>query len=429
MAKYIVLQKIGDGGFCEVHRCRRIEDDLILAKKTPLQPDEESTDRFRREVRILSKLDHPRIVKVIDRRLLKSPPWYVMPLYERSLVHEFPGIVGDEDRVNKVFGAVLEGMQYAHEQGVVHRDLKPSNILLNSDDDVVISDFGLGRDLNASSTRQTETGDRLGTYGYSAPEQVTDAKSADTRSDVFSLGRILYELYAGASPSAVQDLAKLPPGIAMIVDRCTRTAPSQRFRHAGELRIAFRNLWTIFDKDTDEGAVRTLLANATAQGHLSGQDLEDLTRALARLLDDTDLMHELCVALPQEVTADLWKLNPHLVRRLVQGFTEQVINKGWPFDYVDTIGNACMKLGQAIDDPHLRAHIAHAIVEVSVSHNRWHAMRQAAEFLAKYTSPPEDLAIAETLAPIKRHLPHLEDRISRGALGPNVAALFRKQKK
>ena len=127
--------------------CRRDEDGLTFAKKTLLVADSESEERFKREVRMLSKLDHPRIIKIVGSRLSKPPLWYVMPLYNRSLSQEFPGIVGDEIRIKKVFDTILEGMQYAHEQGIVHRDLKPGNILLRSDDDVVISDFGLGRAL------------------------------------------------------------------------------------------------------------------------------------------------------------------------------------------------------------------------------------------------------------------------------------------
>lgn len=281
MAKYVNLQKLGSGGFGEVHSCRREDDGLTFAKKTLLAADPESEDRFRREVRMLSKLDHPHIIKVVGRRLSKSPLWYVMPLYKRSLVQEFPGIVGDEDRVRKVFDAILEGMQYAHEQGIVHRDLNPGNVLLNSDDDVAISDFGLGRALDSLSTRETSTGDAFGTPGYVAPEQAADAKQADARSDVFALGRIMYQLYTGDKPSAIQDLSRLAPGIALIVERCTRTDPERRFQDAAELRTAFLNLWAVADVRTDEGIVRTHLANATAQGSLSEEGLEEMASSLS----------------------------------------------------------------------------------------------------------------------------------------------------
>jgi eukaryotic-like serine/threonine-protein kinase len=373
---------------------------------------------------MLSKLDHPRIMKVIGSRLSTQPLWYVMPLYKRSLVQEFPGIVGDEGRIRAIFGAILEGMQYAHEQGIVHRDLKPGNILLNSDDDVVVSDFGLGRVLDSLSTRATVTGDAFGTPGYVAPEQAVDAKQADARSDVFALGRILYELYTGDNPSAIQDVSRLPPGIALVVERCTKADTAQRFQDAAELRAALTDLWAVADKETDEGSVRACLANATAQGGLSSGDLEEFARCLDRLRDERDLMHEVCVRLPEQVIADLWELNPHLVRHIVTGFSEQVSGQGWGFDYVDTIGNACIRICRAVDDPKVRALIARAIVEVSVSHNRWRVMSQSANLLEVYASPAEDMAIAEALEPIRHRVRQLEGHVNKGKLGPRVARLF-----
>jgi eukaryotic-like serine/threonine-protein kinase len=424
MARYINLQKLGSGGFGEVHSCRREEDGLIFAKKTLSSADEESQNRFIREVRMLSKLDHPSIVKVIGGHLSELPFWYVMPLYKRSLSQEFPGIVGNEERIRKVFGAILEGMQYVHEQGIVHRDLKPGNILLNSDDEVVISDFGLGLPLDSLSTRVTLTGDAFGTPGYVAPEQAADAKQADMRSDVFTLGRILYELYTGENPSAIQDLVQLPPSIASIIERCTRADPARRFQDGGKLRAAFTSLWAATDKQDYEGNARMLLANAIAEGSLSKSHLKEFADCLERLRDEADLMHEICVKLPESVIFDLWNLNPHLIRHIVTGFARQVASQKWGFDYVDTLGNACKKLCQAINDPQIRGQIAYAIVEVSVSHNRWQVMSQASDILLNYTSLAEDLAIAEAVEPIKHRLRDLGDRIDKRKLGPYLAALF-----
>jgi len=424
MAKYANRQKLGSGGFGEVYKCQRTEDGAVFAKKVLLATDADSEERFGREVRMLSRLDHPRIVEVVASKLSTRPLWYVMPLYRRSLAHELPGIVGDEDRIQRVFGAIVEGIQYAHEQGVVHRDLKPGNILLNSDDDIVISDFGLGRSLDALTARKTLTGDAFGTPGYVAPEQATDAKRADFRSDVFALGRILYELYTGDNPSAVQDLSRLPPGVALIVDRCTKTNQDERFHDAGDLRKAFTNLWIVTDKKTAEGRIKEMLAKATAQGSLSNEEVKDLSDALGQLTEDEELIQESCVQLPTTVIDQLWDENPHLVRDMVRSFADQVASQGWGFDYVDTLGNACVRICEAIDDPEVRATIAHAIVEVSVSHNRWRVMEQAADLLMEYAGPAEDMAIADALRPIQSRVVDLGDRIKKGKLGPNVGALL-----
>jgi eukaryotic-like serine/threonine-protein kinase len=107
---------------------------------------------------------------------------------------------------------------------------------MNSDDDVVVSDFGLGRFLKAVSTRKTPTGGRMGTEPYAAPEQWTDAKSADERADIFSLGRILYELHTAPLVSARQNTSKIDPAIALVIERCTAEEPKERFQTVTELK-------------------------------------------------------------------------------------------------------------------------------------------------------------------------------------------------
>ncbi len=426
MAKYQDLQKLGSGGFGEVFSCRRAQDGKIFARKVLLVADAEAQLRFQREVRILSKLDHPRIIKVIGQRLKSPPLSYVMPLYKRSLMNEFPGIVGDKARISTIFGAVLEGMQYAHEQGVVHRDLKPGNILLNSDTDLVISDFGLGLQLDAETSRHTATGDRFGTPGYSAPEQSVDAKRADARADIFALGRILYELYTGDNPSAIQDLSKVPPGTALIIDRCTKTDVSKRFQSVAELRQAFNNLMAAADRKSTDGKLEQLVAKSLGQNGLDAQDITKLAQYIDRCKDDSDLLHELCVKLPASVMGGLWKHNDFLVRHLVKVFTDQVANQSWSFNYVDTLGDACVKIHDAIKDAQVRAMVLFAIVEVSVSHNRFRVMNQSIKLLMAGHDAAEDFAIAEALKAVAHRLRQFEDKLNKAKLGPQVAALLGK---
>ena len=219
----------GTGGYCEVWECTRSTDNNKFAKKElPTNYTPEDHSRFIREVRILSKLDHPNIVKVIDVSLQKRPLFYVMPLYNTCLQEEISQLIGNEDRIYKIFSAALDALEYAHQQGIIHRDLKPGNILINNDHDVVVADFGLGRILDSTSPRKTKTGSSIGTYLYMAPEQFADAKNADIRSDIYSLGRILYELYTGTLSIGVQNTTSLPAGIAYIVNRCTEDSPQQK---------------------------------------------------------------------------------------------------------------------------------------------------------------------------------------------------------
>ena len=178
-------------------------------KTVPGGLSDEEKERFAREVRILSSLDHPNVVKVLAKQLSTEPFYYVMPLYRHSLASEIPAMAADESRINTIMSGVLDGVEYAHLQGILHRDIKADNVLMNSDTDLVISDFGLGRIIDSASTRQTISGFGMGTMRYMAPEQFSDAKYADHRSDVFSLGRMIYELYTGPLTGIHQDVTSL----------------------------------------------------------------------------------------------------------------------------------------------------------------------------------------------------------------------------
>jgi serine/threonine protein kinase len=239
MGTFRKLKLIGSGGFGEVWRGVRTANDEQVAIKYLLADDDDSIFRFQREVRCLESLNHPNVVRVLGKKLSELPCFYVMPLYETPLFEQFPDIVGNTERIRKIFGSVLEAMRYSHSEGVIHRDLKPENVLMNGDGEVVVSDFGLGRNVNSESSRLTSTGRMLGTWSYCAPEQLMDAKRADERSDIFSLGRMLYDLYGGLN-SGIQDLSAVPVVMASIIEKATARNPDARYQNIAEMIEAFR---------------------------------------------------------------------------------------------------------------------------------------------------------------------------------------------
>jgi len=117
MTKFVDIDKIGSGGFGVVIKRKRDPDGELFARKLLLLEDEGSIKRFQREVRILSKLAHPRIIRIEDTHVDAKPYWFVMPLYKNSLRDVMPSVVGDRKEIAAIFESVLEGMDYAHEQG------------------------------------------------------------------------------------------------------------------------------------------------------------------------------------------------------------------------------------------------------------------------------------------------------------------------
>ena len=308
MAKFSRTQfrqtvKLGSGGFGEVWLCTRQDDGGTYAKKNLLETvDSDGVARFQREVRILSQLDHPHIVRVVEHQLHSPPYWYVMPSYKHTLSQALPSVEGDVKRIAVIFSAILSGIEYAHSEGVIHRDLKPENILMNDDTDVVITDFGLGRRLDSDSTRYTITGFGMGSFFYMAPEQMINAKNADHRSDIYSLGRMLFAALTGALSSTMTDTSSLDDGLAHVINKCTQSSPQKRYQTAADLR---RELMLVLGETqtlSPYGEITTLVSQLmSTTPPVSPETEQRLLDLLTQNRSDTDMIHEVVMQLPSQV--------------------------------------------------------------------------------------------------------------------------------
>jgi eukaryotic-like serine/threonine-protein kinase len=262
--RYTVEREIGRGGMAIVFSARDRRHDRLVALKT-LRPEllpSIGAHRFLREIQIAARLQHPNILPLHDSGEAEGLLYYVMPYIEgESLRHRLDreGQLAIEDSLN-IAQQVAQALAYAHSLGVVHRDIKPENILL-SGDHALVADFGIARAITAAGgDRLTETGLAVGTAAYMSPEQAAADPRVDGRSDIYSLGCVVYEMLAGqppfTGPSAQAVVARhtldpvpslrtlrktVSPGVEQALLKALEKNPADRFRTASQFAEALVN--------------------------------------------------------------------------------------------------------------------------------------------------------------------------------------------
>jgi protein kinase-like protein/PEGA domain-containing protein len=263
---YRIERVIGHGGMSVVYAAIHVALDRPVALKVLLPSlggDQEFVERFLAEAQAAARLDYPHIVPVYDSGESNGMNYIAMKLLEgrdlRAILRErrASGNAGlPLDRAISIASQAAGALEYAHRHRVVHRDVKPANIHLESNDRVTLVDFGIARALDRAST--TLTGSVMGTPAYMSPEQAR-GEVADFRSDIYSLGAVLYEMLAGSPPFAGEPRAVMlahqtapprpispgrpdvPPGVEQVVQRALAKRPEDRFQSAGALALALTN--------------------------------------------------------------------------------------------------------------------------------------------------------------------------------------------
>lgn len=189
--------KIGQGGMGVVYKAHDKILVRVVAIKQIKLPSAVALQRFQREARNNASLHHPNIVAVHDFQTINNLPCIIMQYVKGTSLDNFLKRKKLNLRETQhIFMQILDAVEYAHSQGIIHRDLKPSNILLDENDKVFITDFGIAKALNEGNSHISTTGEVLGTPMYMSPEQAL-GQTVDQRTDIYSLGVILYEMLAG----------------------------------------------------------------------------------------------------------------------------------------------------------------------------------------------------------------------------------------
>lgn len=277
LGPYRIINQIGQGGMATVYKAYQPSMDRNVAIKVlpgQLAESAEFVQRFQQEARIIANLEHPHILPVFDFGESEGVTYFVMRFLEGgTLKDRMKDGPLSWDEIDRLFTQLAEALGYAHDRGIVHRDLKPANALIDSNGNLFLTDFGIAKLLESASPRLTQTDAVMGTPAYISPEQA-QALTVDRRSDIYSLGIILYEMVTGRVPftadtplavilKQVSDPLPLPtsikPDLPASVERVILKAlaknPHDRFSSTTEFVSAWKNALKDADRTIRETEV------------------------------------------------------------------------------------------------------------------------------------------------------------------------------
>lgn len=263
IGRYQILEEIGRGAMGVVYKAHDPNLDIDLALKV-LRKDRLTNEpfvrRFMAEARALGRLDHPAIVRVFNVDRDGEEVYIAMEFIQgESISSLIKTRQMSPDSIAEFGARMAEALDYAHKKGIVHRDVKPSNILCTADGNLKITDFGIAHIEDPSGAEETQAGEILGTPAYMSPEQVL-CRPVDGRSDLFSLGIILYEMATGTRPFQGQGMnaiftaitndapvpitalnQNIPEHLAAVIMKCLGKSPAERHSDGIGLAIALRS--------------------------------------------------------------------------------------------------------------------------------------------------------------------------------------------
>ena len=274
--RYTVTSMIGRGGMGCIYL---VQDNVLkehVALKTLLPQftrDKMVVERFHNEARIARQLSHPNIVRVHDIGVADDAFYISMEYVQGKSLRGALDDLMPGDRLPvlaalRIMDQLCAALEYAH-QRTIHRDIKPENVMILDDDSVKLMDFGISKLM--SSTSLTTTSVVMGTPHYMSPEQHKDSASVDARSDIFSLGVMLYEILSGNVPTgaykpASQLRREVPPMLDPIVAKCLDPDPNKRYQSAKELRDALSSLLQLLESGADTRGAGAERATVSREG-------------------------------------------------------------------------------------------------------------------------------------------------------------------
>lgn len=382
---YTVINSLGKGGFGEVFEVQGSFGGTNIALKL-LNTDNIDNDivkRFEKEIKIQTKLEHPNIVPIIDFNTSDQDenPYYTMPLAQKNfqkLLSEYrqnhldPYM--DDSDVQFYFEQILEAVRYAHSEGVIHRDLKPENILVYEEEILKVSDFGLGKFIDGKTEILTKTVMKMGSEAYAAPEQFQEgnAKNVDQRADIFSLGKILYEIITFDFPLHI-DAEKIEHSkYKRIVKKATQTNKKRRYQTIEEMYDEFRLLSGNQFNNLSNPAEALKKAYQEYKETNDKAGLKNIIDLLLLYKTNYGIYTNILMKFDHITMKQMDKSYREEFNEIIKQYLLHVKEVNHPFSFTDNIANFLIKLLYLVNDDELQGEIMTVFLEIGYRHTRFY---------------------------------------------------------
>lgn len=375
------------GGFGKVYRCKN-ENKQTFACKMLVDKSEDGIKRFEREVRLLSRLNHPNVIKLITYNIYEDDKFYIMPIYNYTLTNFIPMIVNNSYAQYRVIDSILNAVSYLHSEGVIHRDLKPDNILCNSVDDIVVTDFGLGIQYDSNSVTLTKT-TNLGTWRYCSPEQWTNMHLADERTDIYAIGFIIEDIVTNFGQRPVSDST-----MKYVIDKCTKKDKNDRFTSIEDIKRILDNYYSILFGLQTYGSLDEMMMKLE-KDELDGRGIIDIANRISEYADK-EKTEAFFACIPEKSYQFMELDSLVLTRDLIMALCNYWNQAGWPFSYIDKVANIGERIFMMSQDAEIKAMVLYQVMDLAIYYNRWYAMgtvRRLVDTLYNDITTLSDLAL------------------------------------
>ncbi|EKO0728514.1 serine/threonine protein kinase [Staphylococcus pseudintermedius] len=385
--KIIEGEFIDEGGFstiyeCELERNGELYTNLVMKKLNNTYKNI-MPHRFEREIRYMTQLEHKNIVKPIY--VDYNEDIIVMPKFKYNLATFINNNTVDDVDKKELILKILDAIEYYLSEGILHRDLKPQNILIDENNEPFLTDFGLSSKLEGVKTQLslTKTGtSNWGTPFYVSPEQFEDLKSADEKSEIFSIGRVIYSMFTedfrGYDDSYID---KLDNNLQYIIKKCTESNPEERYTNVNELKKAL-NYTFVTEISIDEMEIDDILEI------LDGESIKHNKDEIYTLINNTDFVQiaNFFTSLDNNKHKKLKDINKSEYNIFINNVAENIKNSSFIFSYVDTISAKYLNLLESsIIEIKQQINLLLSFINVSTSHNRFDAMQKCGKYINSIT--------------------------------------------